>query len=372
VISNEEAGGSSGTRQQTRDAEAQRALTSPSVRRLEGQEGVYDITSAEPVIFGRLSVFYPARDVRSNEVVLVKSFRDAPDERSAINSFYEELRAIRQLRHPNILPILDYSAGAGPEAPPFLVLPWCRGGNLRSAQAHVDVLPLSTALEILQQIAAAVDYAHQQGVIHGDLKPENVLLSEDRRQAYLADFGMAKFFEVTDRVRSSMAGGARRGGGTSAYLSPEQLSDDKQTMKSDVYSFALIAYELLTGRLPFDVNAPLYKQLDARVSGDLLDPADANPSLSRHVQAALRHGLATNPRERPDRAADLCRMLEGSMPVPKARRDRPSRSQRIHGWWTTLPAAQKVALMLGVVTVLGGIITALIQIIPALLGKGGK
>jgi serine/threonine protein kinase len=347
------------------------ALTPTSARRLEGQDGIYEITSAEPLILGRLAVFYPARAVRSGDTVLVKSFRDKPDDHFAIGAFYEELRAIRQLRHPNILPVLDYSAGSGPEAPPFLVLPWCKGGNLRGVQAHADFLPLSTAVQILQQVANAIDYAHQQGVIHGDLKPENVLLSEDRREVYLADFGMAKFFDVDDSVRRSQESVSTKGG-TSAYLSPEQLSQNTQTVKSDLYSFALIAYEVLTGRLPFDVSAPLYVQLRARVVGELIDPADANPSLARHVRAALRHGLNADPRQRPSLAGDLCRMLEGTMPVPKVRSERPSRSQRIQGWWTTLPPAQKVALMLGIVTALAGILTALIQIIPALLGKGGK
>lgn len=349
------------------------ALTPTPARRLEGQDGIYEITGTEPLILGRLAVFYPARAVRSGDTVLVKSFRDKPDDQFAIGAFYEELRAIRQLRHPNILPVLDYNAGSGPEAPPFLVLPWCKGGNLRDVQAHADFLPLSTALQILQQVANAIDYAHQQGVIHGDLKPENVLLSEDRRVVYLADFGMAKFFNVDDSVRVSMEVAAPKGGGgTSAYLSPEQLEDNAQTVKSDLYSFALIAYELLTGRLPFDVSAPLYRQLRARVEGELVDPADANPSLARHVRAALRYGLNADPRQRPNLAGELCRMLEGATPVPKVRSERPSRSQRIQGWWTTLPPAQKVALMLGIVTALAGILTALIQIIPALLGKGGK
>jgi eukaryotic-like serine/threonine-protein kinase len=370
-VPHEESGKSGAASNAAPNASRPPALTPSPARRLEGQDGIYEITGTEPLILGRLAVFYPARAVRSGDTVLVKSFRDTPDEQFAIGAFYEELKAIRQLRHPNILPVLDYSPGSGPDAPPFLVLPWCKGGNLRGMHAHADFLPLASALQILQQVANAIDYAHQQGVIHGDLKPENVLLNEDRHAVYLADFGMAKFFDVDDSVRRSMETVSPKGG-TSAYLSPEQLTQNTQTVKSDLYSFALIAYELLTGRLPFDVSAPLYVQLRARVEGELVDPADANPSIAPHVRAALRFGLNADPRQRPRQAGDLCRMLEGSMPVPKVRSERPSRSQRLQGWWTTLPPAQKVALMLGIVTALAGILTALIQIIPALLGKGGK
>jgi eukaryotic-like serine/threonine-protein kinase len=351
-------------------------LTPATARRLEGQEGVYELTSAEPIIFGRLSVFYPARDVGSGDAVLLKSFRDSPDARDGVGAFYEELRAIRQLRHPNILEILDYSPGAGPDAPPFLVLPWCQGGNLRALRGAADFLPLSSVAPLLEQVAGAIDYAHQQGVIHGDVKPENVLLSEDRRRALLADFGMAKFFDVADRVRVSGEVGtdpaAMARGGTSAYLSPEQLADNKQMPQSDIYSFALVAYELLTGRLPFDVSAPLYRQIHARVVGGLVDPADANPSLPEAAQAALRLGLATDPRRRPRTATDLVRMLTGAVPVPKGRGQRPSRREAAQGWWAGLSPAQKVVVLGAAITATSTVVVALIQILPSLLGLGGK
>jgi serine/threonine protein kinase len=372
----------SDARERPKSGDDPASLTPTSARRLEGQQSVYELASAEPIIFGRLSVFYPARDVRSGEMVLLKSFRDSPDERFAIGAFYEELRAIRELRHPNILEILDYSPGIRSEVPPFLVLPWCRGGNLRALQDGADFLPLSSVAAILEQVASAIDYAHQRGVIHGDVKPQNVLLSEDRRRAYLADFGMAKFFDVNDRVRNSeevplrgesrVNQGAINRGGTSAYLSPEQLADNKQLPQSDIYSFALVAFELLTGRLPFDVSAPLYRQIHARVEGELIDPAEANPSLSATVQAALRIGLAANPRARPGTATDLVRMLTGAMPMPKGHGRRPSEGRSAQGWWASLPSSKKVALLSILITVTGGIIVALIQILPSLLGRSGK
>ena len=223
--------------------------------RLETKNGVFEIAQPEPVILGRLSVFYAAHRVGDDRPLLIKSFRELDASDASISSFYREIEALLKLRHPNILEILDYSPGTTAGAPPFLVLPWCKGGNLKEFARRADFLPLESAIPLLRQIAAAIDYAHLNGVIHGDIKPQNVLLSADRQQAYLADFGMAKYFEVTDRVVSLAVAGE----GTSAYLSPEQLSDNKQTPRSDIYSFGLVAYQLLTGQMPYDIAAPLYK-----------------------------------------------------------------------------------------------------------------
>jgi serine/threonine protein kinase len=161
-------------------------------------------------------------------------------------------------------------------------------------------------------------------------------------------------------------------GGTSAYLSPEQLADNEQIPQSDIYSFAIVAYEMLTGRLPFDVSAPLYRQIHARVEGELVDPAEANPSLPTTVQAALRIGLATNPRQRPLTATEFVRMLTGAEPVPKGRGQRPSTHRSRLDWWASLASAQKVLLLAAAITAISGVVVALIQILPSLLGLGKK
>jgi len=144
-------------------------------------------------------------------------------------------------------------------------------------------------------------------VIHGDIKPENVLLSSDRLTAFLADFGIAQNFGVMELMATTTINVGR--GGSSAYLSPEQLSENKQSTKSDIYAFGLVAYELLTGRLPFDISAPPFEQMLARVSGNLLDPRKANPALSEGVAEALLRALSRDPAARPQTAIAFCNLL---------------------------------------------------------------
>ncbi len=278
-----------------------------SEKTLQGHSSAYRLESQEPAFLGRLAVLYRAKATTTGEDVVLKMFRPEIAEPGAIASFYAELEAVRMLRHPNILPILDHGEAEGAR---FLVSPYCRGGNLRRLLTGAEFVPISAAMPLLRQVAAAIDYAHSQGIIHGDIKPENILLSEDRKTTYLADFGVSRHFAVIDRVATTIAplGGA----GTSAYLSPEQLSENRQSASSDVYAFSLLAYELLTGRLPFDISAPPFQQMLARVQGNLTDARSVNPLLSETANVALKRGLTAQPSARPRSAATLCELLSPS------------------------------------------------------------
>lgn len=273
---------------------------------LQGHSSTYRLKSDRPAFLGRLSVLYLAENMKSGDEVVLKTFREEIAEPGAIKSFYAELDALQALVHPNILPILDYGESIPGESPYFLALPYCRGGNLRGSLAGAQFLPIGTASPLLRQIATAIDYAHGQGVIHGDIKPENVLLSGKGSNAFLADFGIARHFAVMERVATASA---PPGVGSSLYLSPEQLSANKRSTKSDIYAFGLVAFELLTGRLPFDVAAPPFQQMLARVSGELTHPQEANPALSAEVSKALLQVLDRDPAARPRSALAFCNLL---------------------------------------------------------------
>ena len=196
----------------------------------------------EKVGEGGMGVVYRARDTKLDRDVALKFMVHA----SVVNSehadrFRREARALAALNHPNILTIHDIGEADGL---PFLVLEWVGGGALNNTRLQ---RPLSTDefLRIVLPVADALGTAHQQGIVHRDVKPGNVLVCDDGR-IKLADFGLAKFREL-NRDLTRTAGII----GTVAYMSPEQASGDEVGPASDVFSLGVLAYELLTGTLPF-------------------------------------------------------------------------------------------------------------------------
>lgn len=263
--------------------------------------------SGTPLAVGRLSNIYLARDGADSTLVAIKRFHRHVHEES-IDGYLRELALLSTLDHPNILRVLDQSDADGAE--PFLVLPYMEGGNLRTLLEGRAFCPPAVVLPLLRQVAAGIDHAHASGVIHGDIKPENILLGGAPRAAQLADFGVGRHFVVEDAVATSTRIVTRPSGVSSAYLSPEQLLKNESSPRSDLYSLALVAYELLTGRLPFDLRAPLFLQLKARVEGELVPPREANEQLSEPIAAALLRALGVDAARRPRTAADFVRSLE--------------------------------------------------------------
>ena len=223
-----------------------------------------------------------------------------------VAAFEREVLAQTNLKHLHILPVLDYGIRSQPHGSPFVILPYCAGGSLRTLLRDRIFYPLPAVMPFLEQIAHALDFAHASGFIHGNVKPENILLSSDRKHAYLSDFGMSNVFAVQERFSTVVPGPQ---GGTTAYFSPEQISENQQTPFSDIYAFAVTAYELVTGRLPFDQNLPTFRQMTAKVRGEIIDPLRFNPRMSTETKAALLSGLHLDPLKRPRSASELCRLL---------------------------------------------------------------
>ena len=284
---------------------------------LTGHRSTYTLDGDTPLASGRLSDVFVAHDDANGATVAVKRFHRYLQAES-LDSYLRELATLSMLQHPHILAVLDQGAGGDAGDENFLVLPYMPGGNLRRLLGGRSFCPPAMAVPILRQVAEGIDHAHACGIIHGDIKPENVLLggagahvaaAQAPVTALLADFGIARHFDFADTVSVTVPQGLTRAG-TSAYLSREQLLDNQTSPMSDLYSFALVAYELLTGRLPFDVRAPLFIQLKARVDGDLLPPKQANRNLGDTVCAALMRALDVDPARRPSSAGAFVRSLE--------------------------------------------------------------
>jgi serine/threonine-protein kinase len=345
-------------------------------RTLQGINGIYLINDLQPFAYGRISVLFKGMDQNQGSVC-IKIFRyppRAPGERSLMNEFIRELTAQKALKHPHILPIVDFGRETSEEPAPFLILPLCEKGDLRHFMKSKSFIPFEEALPVLQQVALAIDFAHKSGFIHGDIKPENILFLEDVSHCYLSDFGMSKYFSIEEAISTVEP---YVGGGSTSYLSPEQIADGKQFPSSDIYSFAMVAYELLTGCLPFDISVPPFKQMVQKIEGTLIDPNDANPALSTEARSALLKALEPSPKKRPSSASEFCQMLITGVSIETIPNERVTttiknnvktdiKQRRLKNFWTSLEPTTKVAIITAIIAAIAGIITAIIQIIPAL------
>jgi serine/threonine-protein kinase len=199
---------------------------------------------------GGMATVYLAEDLKHRRQVAVKVLR--PELAAALgpDRFLREIRIAANLHHPHILPLYDSG-----EADGFLyyVMPYEEGQSLRDKLAREGELPIAEAVRIPRDVVDALAHAHEQGVVHRDIKPDNVMLSG--RHALVTDFGVAKAVsEATGRDKLTTAGVAL---GTPAYMAPEQATADEHIdHRADIYAVGALAYELLAGRPPFLGTTP--------------------------------------------------------------------------------------------------------------------
>jgi serine/threonine protein kinase len=212
--------------------------------------------------------------------------------------FAREARAIGRLRHPNIVTAYDF-AQQGDLA--YLVSDFIDGGTLFDQLGAP--LPLDYVLTILTPIASALDYAHARGVVHRDIKPQNILMSHDGSPV-LTDFGLAKIIGPGSGV--TQAGALM---GTAEYIAPECASGAESAgPAADQYAVAVVAYQMLVGRHPFPSDNPI-SALMAHVHKPVPAPSTLGVALPAHVEAALLRGLAKRPEERYPRVGEFVRAL---------------------------------------------------------------
>jgi hypothetical protein len=191
------------------------------------------------------------------------------------------------MRHPNIVNVFDFGEYEGT---PYMIIEYVPGGSLASRMKQ-GLMETAAALKYLRGMAAGLDYAHSLGIVHRDVKPANVLLEKDDSPV-IADFGLVKLMQSTSL--KSMTGVTT---GTPAYMAPEQVTGSKVGPPADRYSLATIAYEMLTGSIPFDGEG-LMEVLYAQVHRDPLLPSARNSSLNPQVDAVVMRGMAKDPAAR--------------------------------------------------------------------------
>ncbi|HEY9444987.1 MAG TPA: serine/threonine-protein kinase [Gemmatimonadales bacterium] len=249
---------------------------------------------------GGMATVYLAEDLQDGRRVAVKVLRPEITGHLGSGRFQREIRILQELRHPAILPVLDWHESATLH---YYVMPHVDGESLGALLERVGPLPLARVLHIAGAVAEALDYAHSRHVLHRDIKPANILLEGDR--VAVCDFGVARALEAAAGDSISSSGLVL---GTPAYMSPEQAVAGEVDARTDVYALGCVIYEMLAGEPVF--IGPTSQAVVARVVSE--DPRSlraVRPDVPGTVEAGLRRALAKRPEGRPASAGELMRAL---------------------------------------------------------------
>jgi serine/threonine protein kinase len=255
---------------------------------------------------GGMAVVYKAYDTRLESEVAVKIIRTdnlAPNVLArALKRFEREAKALAKLTHANIVKVLDYGEYDGK---PYLVMPFLPGGTLKEL---LKGKPMSyrDAGTFLIPIARALAFAHQEGMVHRDVKPSNILVTRSG-DPMLTDFGIAK---IIDEEGTQDLTGTSAAVGTPEYMAPEQITSKSVDHRADIYALGIVYYEMVTGRKPFQADTPL-AVLVKHASEPLPRPKSLVPSLPDSVEHFLIKALAKNPAHRYQSMNELLIALEG-------------------------------------------------------------
>jgi serine/threonine-protein kinase len=279
---------------------------------------------------GGMSRVFVAEDTALGRKVVVKVI--SPELAAGVSNdrFRREILLAAQLQHPHIVPVLTAGQTGGL---PYFTMPFIEGRSLRARLDGEHGMPIVEAVGILRDVARALAYAHEHGVVHRDIKPDNVLLSG--RSAVVTDFGIAK---AISSARSEGEGGTLTMVGTSlgtpSYMAPEQVAADPGAdHRADIYAYGVMAYEMLTGKTPFHGRTP-QALLTAQLTETPAPLSERAPEVPAALAALVMRCLAKNPDERPQNATELLQTLDrldvsGDWRVPTgptAARRRPRRA----------------------------------------------
>ncbi|MEO8193674.1 MAG: protein kinase [Gemmatimonadales bacterium] len=267
--------------------------------------GLYDLE--REIGHGGMATVYLARDIRHERQVAIKVLLPALTATVGVERFLREIRVVARLQHPHILPLFDSGEAAGLL---YFVMPFVDGESLRARLDREQVITLSDTMRIIRQVADALDYAHARGVVHRDVKPENVLLAGS--QAFLADFGVARaaFPETGDAGTLTSLGMTL---GTPAYMSPEQAAAELDIDgRSDVYSLGCVCYEMLAGNPPFRGMTPM-ALMSKHIASPVPPLTGIRELIPQAVCEAVHKALAKEPGGRLAAAGDLATAIESGV-----------------------------------------------------------
>ncbi|MCC6569029.1 MAG: protein kinase [Anaerolineales bacterium] len=245
---------------------------------------------------GGMATVYKAYHASLDRYVALKALHAAFGEDATFSArFQREARVVAKLEHPNIVPVYDY---AEHEKRPYLIMKFIEGDTLK-ARLNQGLLTTQEIEKVVDSVGSALAYAHKQGILHRDIKPSNVLVAKDG-EMYLADFGLARIAQSGESTLSSdmiM--------GTPQYISPEQAMGKKDLdAGTDIYSFAVMLYEMVVGQVPFSADTP-FSIIHDHIYTPLPLPQSVNPKVPEPVQRVLLKALAKERSDRYESVGDL-------------------------------------------------------------------
>jgi tRNA A-37 threonylcarbamoyl transferase component Bud32 len=255
---------------------------------------------------GGMGEVYRATDLTLGQSVALKFLpEEASRNQRLLERFHGEVRVARLVSHPNVCRVYDIGEVEGM---PFISMEYVDGEDLASLLLRIGRLPADNALETARKLCAGLTAAHDRGVIHRDLKPQNIMINK-RGEVVIMDFGLAA---ITDQLS-----GAEVRNGTPAYMAPEQLKGTGATAKSDIYALGLVIYELFTGKKPYDAKN-VQQLIDLQDSVHLSSMTSVAADIDPAVEKVIRRCLDPDPAKRPAGALAVAAALPGGDPLAAA------------------------------------------------------
>lgn len=294
--------------------------------------GQYQIV--EPLGQGGMATVYKAFHARLNRHIAIKMIHKAHLEDSGfVARFEREAQIVAALEHPNIVPVYDF---AEHEGQPYIIMKLIEGCTLKES-LNDGPLQLKEILTIIPPLAAALDYAHAQGILHRDIKPSNIIL--DRKgMPYLTDFGLARLAQAGESTYSQ-----DMLLGTPYYISPEQAMGDRELDKrTDLYSFGVVIYELLVGQVPYSSGTPL-SIIHDHIYRPLPLPSAANPEIPTQVEKVLLKAIAKEADDRYQSGVEMVAALRETIGVAQLNALNPERRHTVAETLVRVRAEQQEA-----------------------------
>ncbi len=294
--------------------------------------GEYDIV--DKIAEGGMGTVYRGKHQQTGQIVAIKVVpAHMTSNQVLLKRFENEFKAASKLDHPNIVRALDYGTVSGQ---PYLVMEFVDGESLGQTLERVGKMDEYEAVKVIAEACDGLEEAHRQGMIHRDIKPDNIMVTKDGR-VKIADMGLVK--DIGDELNLTRTG---RGLGTPHFMAPEQFRNAKNAdVRCDLYSMGATLYMMLTGELPFKSCGPLDAWMK-KTKNDIPPPRKLNPKISERVDTAIQRAMHPEPAKRPQSCREFVADIQGPPPEPSTElwymvyRDRDGEKHTVKGTAATI------------------------------------